>query len=76
MSKKHLALHGKRVHISQKNVYFGGRLPIIMTAKGVAPPLLNDITRQVGGLLIGDTNIAHGGKINRVPQRKPIKFLV
>ena len=75
MSKKHLALHGKRLHVHQKNVYFGGRLPIIMTAKGV-PPLLDDITRQVGGLLIGDTNIAHGGKINRVPQRKPIRFLV
>ena len=49
-------------------------------AKKVAAPtrLVDELSETMGGLLISDKSgsIYKGGKLNKIPQRRPIKFLV
>jgi len=36
----------------------------------------DELSKTMGGLLIGNNNVYKGGKINRIPKKRPIKFLV
>ncbi|MFN9113114.1 MAG: hypothetical protein ACK5XN_23845 [Bacteroidota bacterium] len=74
--RKHLALHNKHLGINNRVVLFGGKLNKSMVASGVAPIILEDhLSRQLGGLLIGDRTVAKGGKI-KTHERRPIRFIV
>lgn len=76
--KKHLALNNRVANVHNK-VFLPGN-GVMMMGKGIAPVrrIVNEVTDMMGGLLISDKagNVIKGGKINRIPQKKPIKFII
>ena len=73
-----ISLHKGRVSIHKNYCSFNNELRKDTQIVGgrMKPIILEDyLSRQMGGLLIGDSNVSRGGKI-RPPQRRPIRFLV
>jgi hypothetical protein len=72
MLKKHLALYNG--YIPVKNFLVLGHSKLNRVAVRKEP--VDELTEQVGGLIVSDRNIYKGGKVNKVLQRRPIRFIV
>ena len=75
MHGKHLALNNRHVPMYNKLIFNGGTSSRVIVP--VHKQYVDELTQSVGGLLISDKgNIYKGGKVNRVPPRRPIKFII
>jgi hypothetical protein len=68
-----LNFHNGKLFLFKNSVSFNDKKEIVTNPIDTS---IDMISSQVGGLLVGDSNVTRGGKVGRYQVRKPIRFII